>query len=194
MQIPEHLRSPEERKRRAARRRAKRIEQHREETRRTETVCMADVVIGKKPAILGALLLIIVIVGVLLGGRSATNREQVVPKRTAEQRAMTDLNALRIALERFRWDCSRYPTTREGLRALVSDDGTIGWRGFYVNMVRSDPWGQRYVYRFEDGVMTLLAGGPDRQEGTADDIIPQPPTEEEVAGSNDAWKIRESAQ
>ncbi|MBL7114244.1 MAG: type II secretion system protein GspG [Kiritimatiellae bacterium] len=190
MQIPERLRPPEERKRRAARRRAKRIEQHREETRRSETVSMADVVIGKKPAILGALLLLILIAGVLLGGRSATTRERVTKQRTAEQRAMTDLTALRIALERFRWDCRRYPTTKEGLRALVSDADYIGWRGYYVNMVRPDPWGQHYVYRFDNGVMTLFTMGPDQREGTEDDMVPPPPTEEEVAGSNDAWKIR----
>jgi general secretion pathway protein G len=56
---------------------------------------------------------------------------------------------LEAALERFNVHMDRYPTTEEGLKALVEapagDDKK--WRGPYVKVLRADPWGSPYQYR-----------------------------------------------
>ena len=57
---------------------------------------------------------------------------------------------LASALELFYLDTGRYPSTAEGLRALVEPPPKIGrWNGPYIkgNAVPADPWGQPYIYR-----------------------------------------------
>ena len=53
-------------------------------------------------------------------------------------KAFADQQALSTALDNFRERYSRYPTTREGLKALVPD---------FVKRISRDPWGSPYVYR-----------------------------------------------
>jgi general secretion pathway protein G len=71
-------------------------------------------------------------------------------------RAKTDTSALQLetlsaALDMFRLDVGRYPTTQEGVSALVaaSSGAAPGWRGPYVKGagVPADPWGRPYQYR-----------------------------------------------
>jgi general secretion pathway protein G len=54
------------------------------------------------------------------------------------------------ALERFNANMDRYPTTEEGLKVLVEAPAgeEKNWRGPYIRMVRDDPWGHPYQYRF----------------------------------------------
>ena len=56
---------------------------------------------------------------------------------------------LESALERFNIHLDRYPTTEEGLKALMEapsgDDKK--WRGPYIRQLRPDPWGNPYQYR-----------------------------------------------
>ena len=56
---------------------------------------------------------------------------------------------LKSPLEMFEIDCDRYPTTSEGLAALVVRPGTISqtsWHGPYLDRLPLDPWGRVYVY------------------------------------------------
>lgn len=73
-----------------------------------------------------------------------------------------------------------YPTTEEGLQALITapGNGSANWRGPYFNpevkTVPLDPWGSPYQYR-SPGVKNpttydLWSLGPDKKDGTADDI------------------------
>lgn len=91
--------------------------------------------------------------------------------------ARTQIAQFEVALDAFEIDCGRYPTTTEGLRALVerpaSDDE--GWQGPYLSKaVPSDPWGGEYFYRYpgqynREGY-DLYSFGPDRRQGGGDDI------------------------
>jgi general secretion pathway protein G len=83
-----------------------------------------------------------------------------------------ELNILRIALEDFRKDCERYPTTEEGLAALIKNPGHRDWYGPYVTLVKPDPWYRRYVYEWTNRQVVLLSLGPDGVRGTADDLQP----------------------
>jgi general secretion pathway protein G len=90
--------------------------------------------------------------------------------------ARTHVAELAVALGAFKLDLGRYPTTAEGLRALVEapSPNAKGWQGPYVLEMRRDPWGNDYLYqcpgrRNPDGY-DLGSAGPDGQAGTPDDL------------------------
>jgi general secretion pathway protein G len=81
-------------------------------------------------------------------------------------------------LDLFRLDIGRYPTTQEGLQALVVRPSDVeGWDGPYLKKGSPlDPWGHSYVYRSpgQHGDFDLLSYGADGQEGgdgNAADIV-----------------------
>ena len=92
--------------------------------------------------------------------------------------AKIQIQSLGSALDLFNLDTGRYPTTGEGLTALVQSPGTIpSWNGPYLKggVVPNDPWGHPYVYRSpgEHGPYDIMSYGSDGQEGgtgTAADI------------------------
>ena len=92
--------------------------------------------------------------------------------------AKIQIQSLGSALDLFNLDTGRYPSTGEGLAALVQSPGTIpSWNGPYLKggVVPNDPWGNAYVYRSpgEHGPYDIMSYGSDGQEGgtgTAADI------------------------
>jgi general secretion pathway protein G len=82
------------------------------------------------------------------------------------------------ALDLFYLDAGRYPSSAEGLTALVRASGGLSaWNGPYLKggTVPNDPWGRPYIYRSpgEHGTYDLISYGSDGQEGgtgTASDI------------------------
>lgn len=129
---------------------------------------------NKKAFTLVEMLLVIVIIGVLAGTvvTSLSGRSQ----QAKVTRAQTDIRgSLALALDLFEQDTGRYPTSDEGLVALVRDPGVLGWRGPYVKGgLKADPWGNQYIYQLDSsqtGLYTLSSAGPDGQQGTEDDIL-----------------------
>ena len=89
--------------------------------------------------------------------------------------AKAEIQNLGDALENFRADVGRYPTTGEGLQALWSGQSIANWRGPYMGKaVTRDPWGRPYIYRcpgkHNPSGFDLLSFGRDGREGSADDI------------------------
>lgn len=85
-------------------------------------------------------------------------------------RAAADISTLSAALQRFRLDNDRYPTTEEGLQALRrAPSGLENWRGPYIERLSPDPWGFDYVYEWPglDGEESyiVLSYGKDNQPG-----------------------------
>lgn len=89
-------------------------------------------------------------------------------------------DSLKTALERYRMDLGGYPTTAEGLAVLMAAPANAegNWRGPYADTpggkAPADPWGQAYQYR-SPGIHNksgydLFSKGPDKTEGTEDDI------------------------
>lgn len=82
-------------------------------------------------------------------------------------------------LDLFSLDVGRYPTTEEGLQALVANaDGLNRWNGPYLKkkVIPQDPWGYDYHYRFpgENGPYDLFSLGADNREGgdgEAQDVV-----------------------
>ena len=86
--------------------------------------------------------------------------------------ARTDLKSIGSALELYRLDNRQYPTTRQGLEALVERPTQapqpVNWSaGGYLSQTPIDPWGQPYAYRNpgEAGSFDLMSYGADGQPG-----------------------------
>ena len=64
--------------------------------------------------------------------------------------AKTNVASLHSLLEQFRLDCERYPTTQEGLDALITPPANVkNWHGPYIDRGKlTDPWDNPYVYEF----------------------------------------------
>jgi len=98
----------------------------------------------------------------------------IVPKvmgRTEDAKrakAASDIASLRTALSGFRLDCDRYPTTEEGLEALLTAPSDVkNWRGPYLDKgLPSDPWNMPYVYEYtDDNHWSVISWGPDKAQG-----------------------------
>src|SRR5689334_15549261 len=88
-------------------------------------------------------------------------------------RAIRDLELYDAALHRFKFDCERYPTSEEGLAALIHEPAfRKGWKGPYVKAIVTDPWGRPYMYRrpgvHNPGGFDLASLGPDGIESNDD--------------------------
>lgn len=88
--------------------------------------------------------------------------------------AKLQIEDLGAGLDIFSLDVGRYPSTNEGLQALVSDaDGIKKWSGPYLKkkVVPQDPWGNDYQYRSpgENGSYDLFSLGSDNREGGEDE-------------------------
>lgn len=84
--------------------------------------------------------------------------------------ARIQIESLSSTLDLYYLDTGRYPSTSEGLAALVQRPaGLEGWNGPYLKggFVPNDPWGHPYVYRTpgEHGTYDIVSYGADGQEG-----------------------------
>lgn len=92
--------------------------------------------------------------------------------------AKIQIQSFASALDLFYLDAGRYPSSSEGLSALVQPiSGVASWNGPYLKggNVPLDPWGKPYVYRSpgEHGIYDVISLGSDGQQGgsgTAADI------------------------
>ncbi|MDX2159238.1 MAG: type II secretion system major pseudopilin GspG [Hyphomicrobiaceae bacterium] len=84
--------------------------------------------------------------------------------------ARIEIESLTAALQLYRIDNSRYPTSAQGLRALVERPAVAsGWNGPYLAKrdVPRDPWGNEFVYRSpgQRGDFDIISLGADNQVG-----------------------------
>lgn len=130
----------------------------------------------------GFTLIEIMVVVVILGILAALVAPNVIRRVDDANilKARQDIRAYETALNLFRLDNFRYPTTDQGLEALVRqpNDPTIrNWKpGGYIDTLRKDPWGNDYIYANpgtrgrEYDLYTLGADGQPGGEGVNADI------------------------
>jgi general secretion pathway protein G len=114
------------------------------------------------------LLVVMVIIGLLAGFVAPRYFAQVGKSQVKVARAQLD--ALDKALDQFRLDVGRYPTTEEGLQVLVAQpSGEKDWAGPYLKKgVPADPWGRPYQYQYpgtHGGDFDLQSLGKDGRPG-----------------------------
>lgn len=84
--------------------------------------------------------------------------------------ATIQIESLESSLDLYALDTGRYPSTSEGLNALLERPaGEMSWGGPYLkgNAVPNDPWKRPYIYRSpgEHGAYDIMSYGADGQEG-----------------------------
>jgi general secretion pathway protein G len=95
--------------------------------------------------------------------RGATDKA----KRT---KAMADIAELKTALDRYYIDNGSYPSSDQGLQALVTPPSqgtqTANYEeGGYIRRIPNDPWNNPYVYQSDGNTYTLKSLGADGAEG-----------------------------
>ena len=124
------------------------------------------------------IMVVVVIIGLLAAVIVPTVISKVDEARVAK--AKQDIQSLATALTMFRLDNSKYPTTEQGLGALVTqptDPSIRHWRpGGYLQRISKDPWGNEYQYVYpgshgqEFDLFSLGADGVPGGEGINADI------------------------
>jgi len=99
----------------------------------------------------GFTLIEIMVVVVILGILAALIAPNVISNIDKAQvtKVKQDIRAIESALKLYRLDRFRYPTTDEGLDALITPpgDSTVPWpSGGYLDRVPKDPWDRPYLY------------------------------------------------
>ncbi|BDM62644.1 type II secretion system protein GspG [Shewanella sp. NFH-SH190041] len=120
-------------------------------------------------------MVVIVILGILAS--------MVVPNlmgnkdKADQQKAVSDIVALENAMDMYKLDNGVYPSTEQGLEALVQKPSISpeprNYRdGGYVKRLPQDPWRNAYLLLSpgENGKIDIFSAGPDGQPGTEDDI------------------------
>ncbi len=114
------------------------------------------------------LVMVLVIIGVILA--------MVGPRvfnslgRASSERAKVTIEQIGGALELYKLDTGRYPSSQEGLASLVAaPSGVANWNGPYVKdaKILKDPWSRDFIYRSpaEKGGYDLISLGADGKEG-----------------------------
>lgn len=132
---------------------------------------------AKKAFTLVELMVVILILAILAA--------LIVPKVTGRAsdakiaKAKSDLSEIHKVLTTFKLDCDRYPTTQEGLQALISQPANVkNWKGPYLDGNNiNDPWGNPYVYEYpgsngqDFNLSSLGSDGAPGGDGDAADIV-----------------------
>ncbi len=95
------------------------------------------------------IMIVVVIIGILAS--VIVPRIMENPGKARIAKAKNDIRTLESALEIYKLDNYVYPTTDQGLEALVSKSTTppvpANWnKGGYIKQLRTDPWGNAYLY------------------------------------------------
>jgi len=113
------------------------------------------------------LLVVMVILGLLVGYVAPRYFQQV--GKSEVKMAQAQIDSLQKALDVYRLDTGRYPSTDQGLKALVERPANEPkWGGPYLKKgVPLDPWGHAYLYRYpgERNELDLVSLGKDGQPG-----------------------------
>lgn len=90
------------------------------------------------------------------------------------QSALTQIKNLDSALKLYNRDCAKYPSTAEGLNALVVKPASCQRWKPYMDTIPNDPWGNPYEY-FHPGThgheVEIISRGKDGQLNTQDDVV-----------------------
>ena len=82
--------------------------------------------------------------------------------------AAIQINDLEQALELYKLDVGKFPTSEQGLNALVRQpSGARGWNGPYLKKgeLPDDPWGNPYEYQYSGGSPNIISYGADGRGG-----------------------------
>ena len=125
------------------------------------------------------ILVTLAIIG-LLAGLAISNSDKIFGQSQEAVAKIFVRDSLKTSLTRYKIDLGDYPSTAEGLAALLAAPASKAdrWRGPYAETpggkLPLDPWGEPYRYRYpgtkNKGGYDLFSAGADKAEGTDDDV------------------------
>lgn len=127
----------------------------------------------------GFTLIEIMVVVIIISILSALVAPQFFNKldQAKEIAVQNDIKSISSQMAMYRLDNYNYPSTSDGINALVSNTGKQTWRGPYLNKMPLDPWKNEYQYQFPGtrnpnsfDIWSLGADGQPGGEGSAMDI------------------------
>ncbi|GHS88917.1 type II secretion system protein GspG [Campylobacterota bacterium] len=115
----------------------------------------------------------LMVVIIILGMLTALVVPQVMGRKEQAEQKLTCVQMRNTAqsLEMFRMDNGAYPTTEQGLEALISNPDADRFRNYpnggYMNAKQApkDPWNSAYIYIQDDEGFEILSLGADGKEG-----------------------------
>lgn len=119
----------------------------------------------------GFTLIEIMIVLVILGGLMAILGKNVIDKldKSRQKEAYIQIKELAKQLDTYNLDCNQYPTTDQGLQALITNPGSEACPSWgpeaYLKSIPKDPWGMTFVYESDGAKFTLKSYGKDKKPG-----------------------------
>ncbi len=127
-------------------------------------------ILGRKNDRRGFTLVELLVVMIIIGLLAALVGPKIFPKlgKGKQSAAKAQIELLGQALDQFRLDIGRYPTTQEGLSALVTNPGIENWEGPYLKKaLPNDPWGKPYNFQSPGthGEYDLFSYGRDGSPG-----------------------------
>jgi len=121
------------------------------------------------------IMVVIVILGIL--GSFVVPNIMGSQERANLQKAVSDINSLETSLKMYKLDNYQYPSTEQGIEALVTETDVEPLpRRFpeegYITRLPKDPWGNEYqlLNPGENSKIDVFTMGPDGEAGTDDDI------------------------
>ena len=123
------------------------------------------------------ILVVLAIIG-LLAGLAITNVESIFGGAKITTAQLFVQQSMKTSLTTYRIQMSDYPSTAEGLQALITAPAAKAdrWHGPYIegNKIPTDPWGEPYQYRYpgtkNKNSYDLYSKGVDKIDGNEDDI------------------------
>lgn len=119
--------------------------------------------------------LLVLVIVVMLGGTASLFFVNIQTN-AYKDAARTQINQFKQALDLYRMDVGMYPTEQQGLAVLHSPPSDLSnpakWRGPYMkDEIPLDPWENPYKYTLlGPDKVEIISFGPDRVEGTDDDV------------------------
>ena len=121
------------------------------------------------------IMVVVTILGMIAAAVTVSVTRQM--KKAQVSTAKTQMKSLEEALEHYRLEAGSYPSTEQSLNALVTPPAGKAGENFpeegFIKKVPKDPWGEEFRYTSPGAnghPYEIVSPGPDRQEGTSDDI------------------------
>lgn len=122
----------------------------------------------------GFTLIEVMVVVVILGILAAIIVPKIMsrPEQARRVKVKQDILAIQSALDLYKLDNSMYPTTDQGLQALVTKPTAPpvprNWKSDgYLQDIPMDPWGEAYQYLNDDGKLRIFSYGPQGKDGNS---------------------------